>query len=963
MALKSDAQGFLLGTPLEMGSLVDELRALRREAQAIRRAMEHDAAAPAPNVRHQPAKMPEAATPAVARAGRAGDPPSDALRALAPIAEPARRGAPAAESAAPAHEAERDDGPDRYSGGPGVTGRTAAAATEVAKAVVNEESDASVKAFNEIAQPLKRGWSALRGDAAERRERRSEGWLKRIFGALTGDGSEDVAHAGGESRFMAASDHAAADGGRVHSTTRGTHMAYVSRGGSGADSRAELSLRSIEGYLRSIDRKMQKPERDNLMLRLLVGIVTSIKPLYEFLLNRRMDRNLDKIQGYTREQLEVSRPFFAFVRKRLKEMGEVEEGGDKKRGWFGTLIAATLGVLFAKLAALLAGVPLLGKAIAALARMLGGNVPIVPRGARGAPGATALPGPAAAKPKWGKTAGGVRGNRVARMARVVGRNAGKALRPIGAMATRLPVLGALLTLGAGIFGSRAIAKDDTLNREQKNAAQGRNWGRVGGSLGGAISGAALGTAIAGPIGTIVGGVLGSVLGQWLGGNLGEKIGEKFSVLMAPVLAGFNEVKLWALACFDWVRDGAVTFYEGAGTVFAAVGDWISTKWGELVDAVSQRFDTFAGLLTTILGALKNVPVLGDAIRAFEFAARKAAEVAGGAADAAKSVAEGAANAAGRAWDGTKAWLKDRIPDGIEDRVAYGRALETAADYRAGNIKGLDDAHTRELVASTALTESGGGKLDAVNAAGYVGRYQAGASWLAEAGHIKGGPEAVKAAMKADGHSSEWSWGKSGGMSRFLRNDANWAGGMTLGKYMASAEVQDAAFKTNSDRAYDQLVKGGQITAASTPEQIAGLLKARHLAGLGGARAVAAGGTGASDANGTSARKYYDDLAGSNARFAGMFDRPGAADFSAVIAASNTVAAPTAPAPVAVRGQAPMPPPIPVAASIPDAPQVQVPLGSGGSQTPIAVRMQQPDVGQDVRDRGIAHIATGGYARM
>ena len=46
----------------------------------------------------------------------------------------------------------------------------------------------------------------------------------------------------------------------------------------------------------------------------------------------------------------------------------------------------------------------------------------------------------------------------------------------------------------------------------------------------------------------------------------------------------------------------------------------------------------------------------------------------------------------------------------------------------------------------------------------------------------------------------------------------------------------------------------------SPESIAGLLKARHIAGMGGALTVAKGGSGASDSNGTSARKYYDDVA-------------------------------------------------------------------------------------------------------
>ncbi|WP_350312336.1 mannosyl-glycoprotein endo-beta-N-acetylglucosamidase [Dickeya fangzhongdai] len=192
-----------------------------------------------------------------------------------------------------------------------------------------------------------------------------------------------------------------------------------------------------------------------------------------------------------------------------------------------------------------------------------------------------------------------------------------------------------------------------------------------------------------------------------------------------------------------------------------------------------------------------------------------------------------------------------------------RALATGAAYKQGNIEGLDDAHTRALVASTAATESAGGKLDIRNSAGYIGRYQAGASWLAEAGLIAGGANAVIAAMKADGFTNEYKWGKSGGMTRFLKNKNNWKNGLDYEKYLSSAEVQDTAFKTNSDKAYKQLVKEGTITSKMSQDEIAGILKARHIGGLGGARKAAKGIEGAMDANGTSALKYKNDLAAGN----------------------------------------------------------------------------------------------------
>ncbi|WP_238554705.1 glycoside hydrolase family 73 protein [Dickeya zeae] len=202
-----------------------------------------------------------------------------------------------------------------------------------------------------------------------------------------------------------------------------------------------------------------------------------------------------------------------------------------------------------------------------------------------------------------------------------------------------------------------------------------------------------------------------------------------------------------------------------------------------------------------------------------------------------------------------------IPAGRSGTIQ--RALATGAAYKQGNIEGLDDAHTRALVASTAATESAGGKLDIRNSAGYLGRYQAGAGWLAEAGLIAGGANAVIAAMKADGFTNEYKWGKSGGMTRFLKNKNNWKNGLDYDKYLSSAEIQDNAFKTNSDKAYAYLVKKGVIKPEMTQNEIAGILKARHIGGIGGAIKAAKNIEGAKDANGTSALKYKNDLADGN----------------------------------------------------------------------------------------------------
>ncbi|WDM77336.1 XVIPCD domain-containing protein [Xanthomonas sp. NCPPB 1638] len=162
-----------------------------------------------------------------------------------------------------------------------------------------------------------------------------------------------------------------------------------------------------------------------------------------------------------------------------------------------------------------------------------------------------------------------------------------------------------------------------------------------------------------------------------------------------------------------------------------------------------------------------------------------------------------------------------------------------------------------------MTESNGGDLSITNKQGYVGRYQAGAGWLADAGYVDSAK--LNAAMRDAGYDpekvrgAEWKWATSGGMTRFLEDSSNWKGGLSLEKYKASAELQDGAFKINSDKSYRQAVREGILDGDDSPTKVAGFLKARHISGYGGARAAISGGREFSDSNGTSNYDYMHDI--------------------------------------------------------------------------------------------------------
>ena len=183
------------------------------------------------------------------------------------------------------------------------------------------------------------------------------------------------------------------------------------------------------------------------------------------------------------------------------------------------------------------------------------------------------------------------------------------------------------------------------------------------------------------------------------------------------------------------------------------------------------------------------------------------------------------------------------------------AVATAKAYHEGNIAGLDDAMTRRLVASTAMTESNGGDLAITNKQGYIGRYQAGAGWLADAGYID--KDKLAAAMGSE--KSEWKWASQGHMTEFLKDRANWKNGLSLEQYKASPELQDKAFKINSDNAYQQAIKQGVLKEGDDPAKVAGFLKARHIAGYGGAKEAVTGGRVIRDSNGTSNYDYLHDI--------------------------------------------------------------------------------------------------------
>lgn len=184
-----------------------------------------------------------------------------------------------------------------------------------------------------------------------------------------------------------------------------------------------------------------------------------------------------------------------------------------------------------------------------------------------------------------------------------------------------------------------------------------------------------------------------------------------------------------------------------------------------------------------------------------------------------------------------------------------KAVATADAWDAGNIASLDDATTRRLVASVVLSESRGGDLDVTDRLGFTGRYKAGAAFLAEAGYL----DQDKLDRAMSGQRSEWAWARTGAMTDFLQDPANWKQGLTLEAYKASPELQDRAFRANAERDYARAREQGFIAEDEKPARVAGFLKAAHIVGFNSAREAMVGGRAYRDASGISNYDRIHDI--------------------------------------------------------------------------------------------------------
>lgn len=500
---------------------------------------------------------------------------------------------------------------------------------------------------------------------------------------------------------------------------------------------------------------------------------------------------------------------------------------------------------------------------------------------------------------------------------------------------KIPFLGALIGGAGAASDIYDTENDDSLTRGEKDRRDGKSAGGVAGSIGGMMAGAKLGAmagALAGPLGAAIGGVVGGAAGMFFGDQagqiIGEQLGEWVTELRGADIPG-KIVEAWNTTA-DAIKngwDGALKLMSSAWDktkeAANAANDFVKDKTGVDVKAeVKNAYDSAVKYTADNI-----IPSLADLTNKGADKLKQGAEWVG----ENTTVGKGAK----AAWNGAKS-----VASEIKAR-ATGKfdPVKAALEFDGGsNITGLSEAQTKALAADTQRTESGGNQR-AENKYGYIGKYQFGGEALAESGLIDKG--ALASAKKQSGKN----WFK-GGQTAFLNDNKNWKieGGKEA--YLSNASIQDKAFVDYTNKNAAGGIRSGAISASDSPEKIAAYVKSAHLKGVGGANKLFLGGNDSADANGTSAAKYAKDgavaMGDLTRQIEVVLSKP---SLPTQTASSTSPRLPTFAAPPAIA----------------DAPPLIQPLSGQGADRNITVSLPQGDVGQDVSDRGIAHIATGGLS--
>lgn len=542
---------------------------------------------------------------------------------------------------------------------------------------------------------------------------------------------------------------------------------------------------------------------------------------------------------------------------------------------------------------------------------------------------------------------------------------GKGLMGAGkGLLRRIPLLGALIGgVGAAsdIYSSET---DDSLTRRQKDERAGKAAGGFAGSIGGMLAGAKLGAmagAIGGPIGVAIGGVLGGAVGMFFGDQAGQIIGDTVGGWVSDLREADIPGKIvgaWD-ATIDFLKKG----WDGAL-------EKLSDAWKGIKDAGSQAAQWASEKANAANNFIKDktgVDVKGAAVAAKE----KAVEVGAKAVEGAKAGVEYLGNntTVGKGIKATGEAVRYGTDVAVDvAKSAKARITGKASENRDALVNqmaasGITDPKEQAMFMAQMDHESGGfTKMEERF------NYRSADRLMAVSGSArKLGKPAIEAAM-AQGPEAVAEAMYGGRMGNVNPGDAyafRGRGHVQLtgrDNYTAAGKALGLDLANNPDLAAEP--ENAAKIAAWYWKRNPKLAAAARNGDVEGATQIINGGQ-----NGVAHRK---ELYAQYSAEASTGNRP-TAEASAIASASPmqspvTVSAPsikslpvTSVAPIVASVKMP---PLSVAPSAPalaEAPPVAVPLASNSDSKPVVIAAQSRDVGQDVRDRGIAHIVTGGLS--
>ena len=977
MALKHDAQGFLVGDPIDLSKAVADWAAIRDDVRAIRQAVlgiESALNRDAPEAR---ASVP--ATPGRGAGLEEADPTVKAFNEVAqPMARDARQGADTARApqnpqAVPARQA--------------LTGQPAQAARRERQIPVLLRAPA-------VPQTGGAGGNAARRDTESAAAiTRAVAELRATRQAVTPAPAQPMGR-DSRGRFVrgAAAARPAAGGGRGAGAGGPTDGER--------DGQDESALRSLgDRIVGAFKESGAGLEEADPTVKAFNEVAQPMARGYELLTGgdsqKKQEGWLRRIYGSLTGFRKDEGLFNKVAAKRLKA---IEEKPVAEAGGGGGLFGGLLGML----GGLLKRIPGVG----ALAASAGG---LLARGGGLLAGA-------------GRMAAG----------------AGRGLLGLGRGALRrIPIIGALLGgIGAAtdIYDSET---DDTLTRREKDQRAGKAVGGLAGTMGGMFAGAKLGAlvgAFAGPVGAAIGGAIGGAAGLFFGDQAGQIIGTtvggwvsdlRDADIPGKIAAAWTATTEAVMSAWNATVEGVKKGWDSVVSGFTAVGDGIGKAWGKFVDSAKAGWDAITSLFTSAYEGLKSLPVIGPAIESVEGAAKKAAEVVSSAATGAKELASKVADAAvelgSQAIDGvkagasylaenttvgrgaTKAWegaksISGQIAERWNDAKQYLLGASDKAGVDAGTVAKIANFESG-FNADAAPIRRDGTRLSSAHGYGqfidgtwtdmlnkYGGKYGiegAGKLTKEQAAKFRG-DKTIQAAMLAEFTRENIEKGRKYGGTDDDANvyafhnlgdkDAkNLLTGMRQNPSMTVREALSQGAKTDKERARVEAVitnnrslyGDGSVTAAEAYSRMGQVMRRGEV--------FAADAQQAQQAPGGKRPPSYAALAMAKASPDGEAKpappRAAAAPEGVTAPAAPALAqvsAPAAPvgivapaAPVVAAVSVPTVPAAPVVPPIADAPPVAVPMAGADARKPVAVVAQPAEVGQDLRERGIAHIATGG----